>query len=351
MVLSIGGPATDACRICCAVNDLHLCNVCKVDHYCGKDHEIGDSADREAKCNKVRDTREALHLREQELRDPPKDSVIASNVFENGVGHFWKIVETRDYMQARYAYIMALRRMDSRISVRIALDHVIDMLRLCRRDTISVGIMAPAFYLRLGYDQQAYDFMKGYFTRGDDPEQSQPYEEEPDLSIQGADAFEDPDVWMHQSFDLIHKSAVMLIKLRLLRDLRNLQHWTDSRPQSKIPQEICDEISKYLVGNVVSSRIDIISQGDQSKRITQIQTQVDQLYRSVNDYNKYFWPALVEPKVDLETRAPSHRSGDQGEVQLELRYTYAAWFETPGAIQFIRQKIESAKSVDSGLGV
>lgn len=84
------------------------------------------------------------------------------NLFEASVGHFWGIHETRPYMRSRYAVVEAYLAIDTYAAVEAARSHLADMLRLCRGDNMGVRDLVPAILLRLGRDQECYDFVGRY---------------------------------------------------------------------------------------------------------------------------------------------------------------------------------------------
>ena len=64
--------------------------------------------------------------------------------FENNVGDFWGILETRPYMRARFGVVDALLGTTTKEAVQEAHDHVMDMLRLCHSDNL--GVSTPFRY-------------------------------------------------------------------------------------------------------------------------------------------------------------------------------------------------------------
>ena len=107
---------------------------------------------------------------EQKIRNKPADLLFPADPFTNSVGHFWGILDTRDYTHARYAHIEALGKIKTRAAVEAQFYHVMDCLslRLCRSDNMGVRDMVPHLMLRLDKDQEAYDFVKWYATTGQD---------------------------------------------------------------------------------------------------------------------------------------------------------------------------------------
>ena len=70
-------------------------------------------------------------------------------------------------MRWRYALVEALLTEHTYAAVSAALDHLLDMLRLCRGDNMGVRDSVPALYLRLGREQECYDFIKWWATMGE----------------------------------------------------------------------------------------------------------------------------------------------------------------------------------------
>ena len=73
--------------------------------YCSKEHQASDRPAHKKACNAVKKAQQNLDIEEQKLRDHPGDFMTPNNLFENGVGHFWGIHETRPYMRARHVLI------------------------------------------------------------------------------------------------------------------------------------------------------------------------------------------------------------------------------------------------------
>jgi hypothetical protein len=69
-------------------------------------------------------------------------------------------------MRFQYALIEAILKAKTRDAVLAALDHALDMLRLCRSDDIGVRDCVPAVCLRLERDQEAYNFCQWKVTEG-----------------------------------------------------------------------------------------------------------------------------------------------------------------------------------------
>ena len=85
---------------------------------------------------------------------------------------------------------------------------------------------------------------------------------------------------------LVTPSQVTLLKIRLLLDVRALQHSTAA--DEKLPQAALDNIPNQLVSTIVAKNKDIMESKDQSALIEKLESQVNKLYTAVKRENKYF---------------------------------------------------------------
>jgi hypothetical protein len=92
------------------------------------------------------------------------------------------------------------------------------MLRLCRSDDLGVRDIIPDLLLRLGREQECYNFIKWWATA--DPNGTYDWGDVtlPYLDIRGADTFE-PVTAFSKGTNLSHLVSLTLLKLRLYFDL------------------------------------------------------------------------------------------------------------------------------------
>jgi hypothetical protein len=74
--------------------------------------------------------------------------------------------------------------------------------------------------------------------------------------------------------------------------------------------------------------------------IDKLKAQIDAIFDAVEEANEHFWPALIDPDIDLTEIPEAYSPGSVEEMILVLRYNYDAWAETPGAIDFIEAKVD-----------
>ncbi|MCJ1284710.1 hypothetical protein MMC26_004046 [Xylographa opegraphella] len=184
---------------------------------------------------------------------------------------------------------------------------------------MGVRSILPGLDLRLGRDQQCYDFCKWWVTTGQREDCDWGNMDNPYLDIKGADVFESPLESFVDAYYINFGVAVILIK---------------------VPQEVLDKVRGYLVSPVVGERKDIMNLTDQSPLIRKLEGQVQELYSRVKKSNKHFWPALLKPGKHLVVQKESHSSGSVEHMQVVLQTYFDAWVETPGAIEVIKELVK-----------
>lgn len=238
-------------------------------------------------------------------------------------------------MRARFALVEAMLKIKTFDTVKSAAEHIRDMLRLCRSDNMGVRDMLPAMYLRLGRDQDAYDFIKWYETMGNESDYDWGDMDLPYLDIVNADVFESPSYLCGKYHNVAYLVSVALLKIRLLLDLVALLNAGCLGP--KLPRELLDRV-KYFIPTTepVRKNREIMSSTNYTDLIVKLSSQVDELYVAVAKLNKHFWPALLNPGAHLTARPSAYSPGSKEDMQLKLQYCYDSWIETPGSIDFIK---------------
>jgi hypothetical protein len=211
------------CDVCEKLTGWKLCGACKVVSYCCVAHQSRVRPSYKTRCTKVKKDRERLEHEEAKLRSRSADMFMPADIFTEGVGRFWGIMETHDYMRARYAAADAMLAFDTRVAVEKALDHFLDMCRLCRGDNLGIRYIIPAIFLRLGREQECYDFLNWWTTTGGRSDYNWGDPEEPYLDIRGADVLEDIEIF-HKVSDVFALVLLTLLKLRLLNSLRMFEN-------------------------------------------------------------------------------------------------------------------------------
>lgn len=178
------GCSVRGCKVVDNWEEIWRCEDCQAAMYCGQKHQHADFPAHRLACDQIKRARFAYEEAEKELRDTKGD-----DIFNQDPPRFWDIPETRPYMRVRLAYIDAILLINTVQAVILALQHLGNMLYLCRNDAIGVRHIMPTLYLRLGRDQDAYDFSKWWVTTRQGYNWSKKYERYP--NIRQADAFKD----------------------------------------------------------------------------------------------------------------------------------------------------------------
>lgn len=321
-------PARCALATCASTTNLQRCSSCKVVFYCRAEHQAAHRKKHKDDCNKIKKTRAKLAAEEQALRAKPPDLCLPADVFDSSRGHFWGILDTRDYMRARFAAIDALLRVDTCDAVESALAHGLDMLRLCRSDNLGVRDIIPALLLRLGREQDCYDFIKWWATvfandHYDWGDMTLPY-----LDIHGADPFEPVAPLLKGHMSLSHASALTLLKVRMYIDVSEYEN------DEGFP---ADPSLDRRIGEVVSTRVPRNDHVRIARLSATLKDQFTRLCKGVQDKNPFFWETLIN---DAEIKPPEcYSQGSPEDAALACIHGKKAWEESEDAIRMVEAEV------------
>ncbi|KAH6993259.1 hypothetical protein EDB82DRAFT_555452 [Fusarium venenatum] len=292
------------------------CAGCHVINYCGKPHQKADWRRHKVQCIVIKQQREKLAAEEAKLRTEPDEDTNGENPFDSKAGQFWVFKSTPPYMLARFNLMSAILNVRTGEAVQAALDHALDMVRLCRGDNQGVRSHVPALHLRLGNDQEAYDFIKWYAVVPDEDydwgDASLPF-----LDLHEQDAFEPVFEKTHYC-DVSFTVALTLIKIRLMQDLDSLHAF-----------------------NILLQRPDIVAQENYLELMTQLRAQIMQLYKQAKKDNPRFWPDVLNPNLFAYDVPTAYTPGSQEETITIFRHSWYSLSETQPAIQYTRGVISN----------
>lgn len=310
------------CPVCHIQTGLQRCRGCHIVHYCSREHQASHRSSHKHACNTMKKTWAALFDTTHKLRDSQQVDLIS--------------IMKREYKIASYSIVeTTLLHFNSATAVHMALLHLSTIVRW----------VAPALYLRMGRDQQCYEFVKRCAIKGERAGYHTIVTEDLFLRFTDADALESPEgMWtgslmqLGSLIQLGHAACVLLIKLRILLDLQHMLNASRAF-EGVVPREIIDKIrSKSLVSGIMVLRKDIIHASTErtAELVLLVKRQVMALFRAVSTYNRVFWPALVDPDSKPERRYDTYSSGSaEEEAALAVMHNREAWMETPGSIEVI----------------
>ncbi|KAJ3167007.1 hypothetical protein HDU87_001889 [Geranomyces variabilis] len=252
-----------------------------------------------------------------------------TNAFETHVGSFWGLMHTRDYMRARYALVREhLLPMGTLDGATESLEHLLDMLRLCRSDNLGLRDSAPTLMLRLDLDQECHDFVKWWATSYDNSDQSY-------LDAQTTDVFEHPNSFFSTYPDVNHLVAVLLLKLKLLVDIRNLKITRKVLSQRKIPVELWEGIELATIRSPLSVALQQLTPNRLREIEATLLNHATWLGSTINNENAHFIVNLLHPSNALESQVDSYSRRSLEEMIIALQRCYPAFRETAGVLDLL----------------
>lgn len=234
------GPLRNACYVCSRTSHLLRCSRCRVEYYCSREHQTSYYKFHKLICRNIHEGREMIEREKRPL--------LQGDWFEKHVGHFERFPETHAYIDALYRYSMRLTYVRTLDAVETALTTLLEMHRLCPSDIAGGREAMPALMIRLGQDQEAYDFVKGYAIPSSSSVDHVGGAAKAFTKVEGADPFEDVsylcDLCDRAAIEPCLVVAVVLSKMRMLLGLRNLQHVEILK--KRLPRELLDEVKCHI---------------------------------------------------------------------------------------------------------
>ncbi|KAI1495924.1 hypothetical protein F5X99DRAFT_94947 [Biscogniauxia marginata] len=320
---------------CIVGTNLQRCGACLVVLYCGVEHQKADRPRHKSSCNLIKQSREKLSREERDLRAAQPDIGLPENVFENGRGRFWGVLCTRPYMRARHELITAFLNIRTGEAAQTALDHCLETLDLCRGDNLGIRSQVPALYLRLGRDQEAYDFMKWYSvgptSTYDWGDMSLPF-----LNLRAEDAFEHFEHRAGGFFEVSFLTAMICLKIQLLLDIKMLDRCIKKHGNQAYEKKM-EWVREDAMSDILYKRPDIVEKSDYAGIIADLEDQVTKLCANIKKRNKHYLPGLHHPERYSHALPAAYTMGSPEEVNLAFRETWYMWSECAPALEVIKR--------------
>ena len=233
---------------------------------------------------------------------------------------------------ARYKLVSTLGQVDTQLSVESQKHHLMDMLRLSGFDNLDVRPLVPGTVLRLGQEQECYDFMKRMQTALNGPDFMVDALKPPYAAIRDCNSLEPLASFCGGGeIELPFKVGLTLIKIRLLLDLLALRAARAIAIPRSAPREILDTIRAYVVRTKVIAhkhKDEFSLFEDYADKIASLKRDIVTLWTEVRKEHKQMWQKLLHPASYLDIPPVE----DNEQPQLSLIYTHKAYEETPYAL-------------------
>ncbi|KAH6697558.1 hypothetical protein F5X68DRAFT_257700 [Plectosphaerella plurivora] len=307
--------APQSCLLCGLESSIFQCDDCQVVNYCSAAHRAAHLSKHKAACDRIKKSRKNLEKEDAALRAMPTDFMLPADIFKTGVGDFWGMTDTRDYMRARYGAAKALLQINTPAAYEKALAHFTDMIRLNESDNMGLRDIIPCLLLRLDMEQECYDFVKQWAFTNDEGCATK--------SNVPADIFESVDFLdtKYPAVDLAQLVSLTLLKLRLYLDLATLKSQ--------------------------SVDIDLMRRGVLEQTVKNLQTQYRTLRKIVHEQNPYFWGLLVDRSFKTPVSPESYTYGSIEEARVTLIRCRHSWNVTQDAVPMIAKETPALTTIYS----
>lgn len=337
------------CVVCDKKENLKTCTGCRLLSYCSREHQIEHRKEHKELCNYVKHTQATMDAINAQLGPHPNDPTLPNiHVLFTGAP---VAAERTTYFTAIFNLLECMERVYTENAVRAA----VALLRLTMLyypdNYLSCGLVA-AQWIRLDEDDEVYGFIKSWYY-WEESEDHPPGQIAP-TPIKNPNILEDVDFFlsiearfMDGTDTITFLLCLTFLKIKILLDLKDLQQARQAAGP-KVPLEVLDEIlAKIPRSSSIRANRRIMSNPDLSAEIAELDSQVDALYRKLNQTNFYWWRTLVDRPLGA-IKAVVERSHNscpaecgsplEAAIWLTQKYQRFCWDETPGALDFLREK-------------
>lgn len=313
---------------------LRRCSRCKVVRYCSVDCQREDFKKHREDCKSILQLTTQLRQQANELRSYRGSFGLGEphDAFEEDVGHFYDIMETRDYCRTRVKLSNTLHFIAHWYEVapliEITLAHRLELLRLSESDNLGIRSFVAYNLLALNRDDDCYDFIKYWAIKDGSSDSDLHRNSTPGqwLYPRGGNKHEDIfDVCdlSEQFFKLEFLAALLIIKLRILA-------------AHKARIETFDHFAKTSFGKALGEitvhvRNAIVGGADVEGRYQQQEDIVSRYWGIMQRNNKTLLPSIINPGPLKSQPPPEYISpGTPSEAWEVLNHCNRHFVRIPG---------------------
>ncbi|KAI1116242.1 hypothetical protein F5Y14DRAFT_407306 [Nemania sp. NC0429] len=190
--------------------------------------------------------------------------------------------------------------------------------------------------LRMDRDQECYDFIWYWATCDPDRTQDIVTLHQSAFNNYGANVFENPCSFPSEHTVLSDRVALLLLKLKILVDVRNLKLARQALAQSRLPPELRDQIELELVRSPLSAKLQRDLTVSLAEVEAKLETHARQLIEAIHKSNETFLFNLLNSQHALSVYMIKDFSpGGWDESAHVVQYSHAAWWQTEGALDLL----------------
>lgn len=346
------------CRICFKHEGeervhLRVCSRCKIIRYCSVDCQRTDyNGDHRSECRKIESLTKTMKEQAQPLRqfrgwfggEEPKD------LFHTEVGHFWGILDTRDYCRTRYELMDKLSDVAYWYEVRPLLEkvlnHQLELMRLMASDNLGLRDIVPFTLLSLNRDDDAHAFIKYWIPimeEGSDVSDRHRNTSKGDwIYPRGQDKREDVFEVCGCSesyFPLAFLAALCIIKLRMIAAYKTKQNQANAFSETRMGRNLGDAAS--VVREAATNR------DGEAAIMAQQERHVTRYFKLMQKLNPTLLPAIVNPRPLKSQPPPQYiQPGKPSEAWIVLMSCNRHFVRIPGTQDHIESIIGKNPTYD-----
>ena len=332
------------CSNCSKEEAEKRCSRCTAVRYCSKECQKEHWEHHKGYCNEIKKLlrkvvveREPLRRYEDWFGSDPYD------LFEDNVGHFWGLVEPRNYCRARHALSMRLHecgiKNNSKLALELCVEHLLDLVWLNRGDNLGVRSLIPGILCALGETQEAYDFLKWWQVCDPDGRYDWGNLELPYCNLKDEDIFEDLSILcFHKYTDAFSFVSLFLIKYKVMLQLEKEKFSYEAfllGTHSRIGE--VSPVRKISGVSVVLQNIKRLIAPGTNKKIKILKQHLVELAKRIDEGNKFVIPGLLNSADLLAHPQPQYTSpGTQNEAHSVTICETDHWQSTPGIHKYLK---------------